>query len=303
MPSDTFAHRPTVSRPWVSTCSLLALALFAFPSFAQQKSKTVVTSMLPLITRSVTREEVLRLGYGGTVTLIGAPEGSITIEGWPRGEVELSAVIELRAETEEDLNRLAIVNAVVVDQDSNHVRILSTGTHDKVFMKRAGKGFPKKLLGLPWKIDYRIRVPVATDLEINAGRGAISLTGVEGAIEISATESETKMTLSGGSVRATLASGNVHVGISARSWRGSGAEIRIAAGDLTIELPVGFNADIDAEVLRVGRIEDSYGALLSRERPGITDRIVRARAGVGGAFFKLVVGDGTIRILKETIGK
>lgn len=303
MTSDTSDPRPIGARLLVSVCSLLALALFVSPSFAQQKSKTVVTSVAPLITRSVTREEVLRLGYGGTLTLIGAPEGSITIEGWPRSEVELRAVIELRAETEEDLNRLAIVNGVVVDQDLNHVRILSTGTHDKVFMKRVAKGFPRKLLGLPWKIDYRIRVPVATDLEINAGRGAISLTGVEGAIKLSATESETKMTLSGGSVMATLASGKVEVRILARSWRGSGADIRIAAGDLKIELPVGFNADIDADVLRLGRIEDSYGALVARERPGITDRIVRARAGVGGAFFKLVVGDGTIRIVKEGIEK
>ncbi len=299
MTLDTSDSRPIVARPWVSACRFLALALFVSPSFAQQKSGTTVTGVVPLITRSVTREEVLRLGYGGTVTLIGAPEGSITIEGWPRSEVELRAVIELRAETEEDLNRLALVNGVAVDQDPNHVRILSTGTHDKVFMKRAARGFPKKLLGLPWKIDYRIRVPVTSDLEINAGRGAVSLTGVEGAISLSATESETKMALSGGSVMATLASGKVHVRILARSWRGSGAEIRIAAGDLTIELPVGFNADIDADVLRLGRIDDSYGALLSRERPGITDRIVRARAGAGGAFFKLVVGDGTIRIVKE----
>ena len=303
MPSDTSHPQPVAARLWVSAFSLLTLALFVVPSFAQQKNKTVSTSVAPLITRSVTKDEVLRLGYGGTLTLIGAPSGSITIEGWSRSEVDLRAVIELRAETEEDLNRLAIVNGVVVDQDLNHVRILSTGTHDKVFMKRVAKGFPKNLLGLPWKIDYLIKVPVATDLEINAGSGAISLTGVEGAISLSATESETKMTLSGGSVMATLASGKVDVKILTRSWRGSGADIRIAAGDLKIELPAGFNADIDADVLRLGRIEDNYGALVSRERPGITDRIVRARAGAGGAFFKLVVGDGTIRIVKEGIEK
>jgi len=303
MTSDTSDPRPIAVRLWVSAFSLLALALFVDPSFAQQKSKTVVTGVAPLITRSVIREEVLRLEYGGTLTLVGAPEGSITIEGWPRSEVELKAVIELRAETEEDLNYLANVNGVVVDQDRNHVRILSTGTHDKVFMKRAARDFPRKLLGLPWKIDYRIRVPVATDLEINAGRGAITLSGVEGALSLSATESDAKMTLSGGSVIATLGSGKVDVKILARSWRGSGADIRIATGDLKIELPTGFNADIDADILRLGRIDDSYSALVSRERDGITDRIVRARAGVGGAFFKLVVGDGTIRIVKEGIEK
>ena len=172
------------------------------------------------------------------MTIIGAPEGSITIEGWPRSEVELRVNIELQGETEDDLNRLAIVNGVLVDQDLNHVRILTTGTHDKVFMKRVAKNFPKRLLGLPWKIDYRIKVPIATDLEINAGRGAISLTGVEGAISLSAMESQANLTLIGGQVLATLASGNVDVKILGRSWRGSGVDIRVATGDLKIQLPL-----------------------------------------------------------------
>lgn len=276
--------------------------MLTVPSLAQQKSETVVvTNVAPSLTRTLTKQQVVRLGYGGTVTLIGAPEGSVAIEGGSRSEVEVIAAIELRAETEEDLDRLASVNGVVVDDDPNHVRILSTGTHDKVFMKRVAKGFPKKLMGLPWKIDYRIRVPVATDLEVNVGRGAISLTGVEGAIRVTAIESELKMVLTGGSVTATLAKGKVDAKILPRSWRGSGADIRIAAGDLKIELPAGFNADIDADVLRLGRIDNSYGALVSRERPGITDRIVRARAGAGGTFFKFTVGDGTIRIVKEGI--
>ena len=282
-----------------ATFSIIVLLLLAFHAFSQEKKKTGITSPAPLIKRSIAHEELVRLGYGGTVTILGAPEGSITIEGWTRTEVELRANIELQAETEDDLNRLAIINGVVVDRDLNHVRILTTGTHDKVFMKRAAKNFPKKLLGLPWKIDYSIKVPTATDLEINAGRGPISLTGVEGAINLSATESQTNLTLIGGDVIATVASGNVDVKILGRSWRGRGVNIRVATGDLQIQLPVGFNSDIDADVLRQGRIEDNYGALVEREQHGITARIVRAQTGGGGPPIKLLVGDGVIRITKE----
>ncbi len=218
------------------------------------------------------------------MTIIGAPQGSITVEGWPRSEVEITADIELRAETEEDLNLLAAVNGWVLDDDANHLRILSTGTHDKVFMRRVAKNFPKKLLGLPWKIDYRLRVPMAVDLEINAGRGPITLSGVEGAITLTATESETQMTLKSGTVIATVASGLINVRIPTRSWRGAGADLRIAAGDLNVELPAGFNGDIDADVLRFGQISDTFSALESREKPGITDRVsqssCRSRRGV-----------------------
>ena len=142
--------------------------------------------------RTTTRNETTRLGYGGTVTLIGAPDGSITIEGWSRSEVEVRAEIQLRGDSEQDLDRLALYNGFVLDDDVNHVSVLSTGTHDRALMKKA-KNFPKKLLGLPWKIDYRIRVPMAVDLDINAGRGPISVKGVDGNIRISSPLSETTL--------------------------------------------------------------------------------------------------------------
>jgi hypothetical protein len=293
----TVKKRSQIALFSISAFLLTTPLLFALPA-ARQKQKSAATIVAPLLTRTATRHEQIRLGYGGTVTLIGAPKGSITIEGWPRSEVDVTADIQLQAETEADLARLATVNGFALDADLNHVRILSTGTHDKEYMRRVAKNFPKQLLGLPWKIDYRIRVPASTDLEINAGSGAISLKGVEGAIQLSATESEATMTLTGGTVSATLAAGKVNVKIPVRSWRGTGADIRIAAGDLIVELPAGFNGDIDADILRLGKIEDTYETLQSRERPGISERVVKARAGGGGAFFKFTVGDGTIQIRK-----
>lgn len=282
---------------------LAVLSLVTVVSLTPAQQKSATTNTTPLLTRTTTKQETFRLGYGGTVTIIGAPQGSITIEGWPKSEVAVTADVELKAETEEDLNRLATVNGFVLDNDVNHVRVLSTGTHDKVFMRRVAKNFPKKLLGLPWKVDYRIRVPAVTDLEINAGQGPINLKGVEGAIRLSATESNTELTLTAGTVSVTVASGKVALKIPVRSWRGGGADVRVAAGELVIELPPGFNADIDAEILRVGRINNELSELQSRERPGITEKLMRARAGAGGAFFKFTVADGTISIKKSVVNE
>jgi hypothetical protein len=277
----------------------LTLSIHALTSHSTAvQKKQSVTPAPPNLTQTIVRHENQRFGYGGTVTLVGAPQGSITIEGWPRNEVDVSAEIELRADTEEDLKRLAVVNTFVFDQDLNHLRLLTTGTHDKAFMKRAAKDFPKKLLGLPWKVDYRLRVPLSTDLEIDAGRGPIRVTGVEGAMRLSAAESETKLVLTGGTIAATIAIGKVDVSIPVRSWRGGGADIRVAAGSLSVEFQPGFNGDIDAEVLRTGSIEDSFGALESREKPGITPRKIKARSGAGGAFFNFTVGDGMVYLKK-----
>ncbi|HET9479028.1 MAG TPA: hypothetical protein VFO72_06770 [Pyrinomonadaceae bacterium] len=272
-------------------------ALLPLPLAATQTTKPAAAApQIQLLTRSTRRSESRHFSFGGTVTLIGAPRGAVTVEGWSRNIVELTADIELKAQNEADLDQLAKVNNFVFDEDMNHINILTVGTHDRSYMKKVAKNFPKKLLNLPWKIDYRLRVPANTDLEISAGHGPLKLSGVEGALRISATESETALTLTGGTVSATITAGNILLSIPVRSWRGGGADIRVAAGVLNVELAPGFSGDIDADILRSGKIENTYDALAAREKPGITGRTVRARAGAGGAFFKFTVGDGTVNI-------
>ena len=283
----------------LAACALFLLfSLPDAPSLASQKTKAPATPVpITLLKRTATRTETRRLGYGGTVTILGAPKGSVKVEGWSRNEVALTAELEWQAETEADLDLLAPLNNFAFDDDTDHIRILTTGTHDRAFMKKI-KNFPKRLLNLPWKIDYKLRVPASTDVEIDTGHGPVSLSGVEGAIRLNATESEASITLTGGTVSVTIAAGNVNLSIPVRSWRGGGAEVRIAAGVLNVDLPAGFNGDIDADILRAGKIVNTYEGLDTREKPGITERTVRARAGAGGAFFRFTVGDGVIGIKK-----
>ena len=71
--------------------------------------------------------------------MIAAPRGAVTVEGWSRNEVELVADIEIKGPTEADLDQLAAVNRFVFDEDMNHLSVLTTGTHDRAFMKKAAK--------------------------------------------------------------------------------------------------------------------------------------------------------------------
>jgi hypothetical protein len=288
--------KPTKSAIFVLVALFLLLAFaFSLPVGAQ-KIKKPVAPVGPLLTRTVTRRESRRFFYAGTVTVVGPPNGSISIEGWQRNEVEIVAEVELHAPTEADLSRLAAVNNFVIDEDANHLRILTTGTHDRVFMKGAGKDFPKALLGLPWKIDYHIKVPALTDLEINGGIGPTRLAGVEGMIRLNALQTDANLSLTGGLVSAIVQSGTVNVTIAALSWRGLGADIKLASGSLNVGLMPGFNGDINADVLRVGEIKSTFATLEPRDRTSITPRSVRARAGSGGATLSFTVGDGTIKI-------
>lgn len=289
---------------------LLCLPFFFAPGAHAQSQRsrgatpaTPTPTPAPQLTRSSTRHETRRFGYGGTLTIYGAPTGSITVEAWPRSEVDITAEIELKGGTEEELAALAAVNNFVLDEDGSHLTLMTTGTHDRKFMKRAAKKFPKKLLTLPWKIDYRIRVPAQVDLDIYAGRGALVITNTDGAISLHAGESEATFTLGGGDLVSTITGGTVALRIPVNSWRGRGASIRLGRGDLNIELPASFSGDLDATVLRAGRIENNHPALAPRGGVPSNARQLRARAGAGGATLAFEVGDGVIRINKVTSDK
>src|SRR5215510_11425131 len=101
---------------------LFVLLVLATPVYSQKTPAPEVQ----LLTRTTTRHESARFSYGGTVTLIAAPRGSVTVEGWPRNEVELTANIELKGATEADLDQLATVNSFVFDEDLNHISVLTT---------------------------------------------------------------------------------------------------------------------------------------------------------------------------------
>ncbi|MDX6574543.1 MAG: hypothetical protein QOE96_496, partial [Blastocatellia bacterium] len=229
-------------------------------------------------------------------TIVGAPAGSITIEGWQRSEVDITAEVELRAPSVQDLDLLATVDSFAIDEDANHIRIITVGTHDKKFLKRVARNFPKSLIGMPWKVDYHIKMPAMSDLAIDAGNGPIKLSGVEGSIRINALESVADLSLTGSDVSVLIQKGTVNFTIPARSWHGLRAEIKLASGNLNVDLMPGFSGDIDADILRVGEIKTMFPGLEPRDRNSIGPRSVRARAGGGGAVLTFTVGDGTIRI-------
>ena len=276
---------------------LIAASLLVSVSASAQKNNKEPTG--PLLTRTATRHEAYRLPPGGTLTLSAAPAGSIIIEGWQQNAVDIAATIELQGPSAQALDQLALVNTFGVDVDSDHIRILTSGTHDREFMKRVAKNFPKALIGLPWKIDYHIKVPALTDMEIDAGNGPIALSGVEGALRLNALHSDANLSLTGGLASVLIQSGTINLAIPARGWHGLGAEIKMASGNLNIDLMPGFSGDINADVLRLGEIKNTYAGLQPRGGSSLAARSISARAGSGGATLSFTVGDGTI-VIKQS---
>jgi hypothetical protein len=253
--------------------------------------------------RVVTKTDKLDFGSGGSVAIIGAPNGSISVQGAAKDEIEITAEVSLEAKNEADLTTLEGISGFLLDESLGRVAINSVGAYDTKYLKRLNKKFPKELMGSPLRIDYVVKVPRYCDLQIDGGKGDIIVRGVEGLIKITSLESNTKLDLVGGGLAATFGKGSVDLKIPERSWRGGGTiDVGLAAGEMNVFFPTNFGADLDAAVLRTGKIENSLLDLKPRIRNvAFTDTLISARAGLGGVAMKFTIGDGTLRL--KTIGK
>lgn len=265
---------------------LLVLGALAWPLSAQE-----------LLKRTTTKSDKLDFGAGGTVAISGAPVGSIRIMGSNKNEVEIVAEITLQAASEADLARLAEVTGFVTDETMGRTGIISFGTNNKLGDKKLWKKFPKNLLGLPFSIDYVVTVPHYCDLEIDGGKGDVSVVGVEGSLQANLLESRASFEVSAGTTAITVTNGSVEVAFGKRGWRGRAATIQVASGDLSVKLPSNLSAEIDALVLRSGAIENTFPGLKPRDRKiAFNDKAIIAKAGVGGPPMKFTVGDGKLKI-------
>lgn len=280
-----------------------ALAMCASAQVKGREKNAATAAQSPALTRTTERHESRRLGYGSTLTITGPPVGSITVETWSRSEIDVTANIELHAETEADLALLATVNNFALDVDGSHLRLITTGTHDRKFMKKI-KNFPSRLLALPWRIDYHIKVPSVIDVDVSAGAGPLAFTGLDGSLRVDALDANAVFDLAGGDVTATILSGSVLFRANAESWRGRGVSLRLVRGTMTVALPARFNADIDAVVSRTGEVTGEHDAFTPRDdaQPQ-TPRARSVRAGAGGASLKFEVGDGAIRFAQVGEGQ
>lgn len=271
--------------------SLFISALMMFFSVA-------VLGQARLIKKTAYKTDTVEFGVGGTVSVNGAPNGSISIESWNKNEIEVSAEIELQAPTEADLALLEKINGFIIDQGTNTTRIITVGTFDKAQVKKIAKKIPKNLLTMPFRIDYKIKVPKYCDINVTGGKGDFSIAGVDGEIFVKFLSSNAKFDLVGGSTQATIGEGSAIVTIPSRSWRGRFADINVAAGSMKLVLPPNLNAQIDANILRSGKIINEFAELKPRTRNApFTEKSIAAKSGVGGISLKFTVGDGELRIV------
>jgi hypothetical protein len=245
-------------------------------------------------------------------------DGSIEIRAWDKPEV--GVVVEKHAVSKEAAAAIEIHtdqqgNAVTVDvktqkmggflhfNNSRSAKLIVSAPAGANIAAKSGDGAIdiERIIG---RLDLRtgdgsIRGrQLSGDVKAHTGDGSITLEGVTGALDVETGDGSVvvggKMTR----VRAHTGDGTVTVHADAGSVPAGDWDIVTGDGSVTLELPEGFNAELDAHTGDGGiRVND---ITVSNVTGKIGRNDVRGRLGSGGANVRLRTGDGSI-ILRRAL--
>jgi len=266
----------------------------------------------------IVREEK-RFTVSGTPDLrLATFDGSIEIQSWDRAEILVE--IEKRGPTREAVDSLQITST----QDGARIELEVRRPQRESF---SGVGFyrsasAKLIVSVPREANVRARSgdgsiqiervsgrlelrtgdgsirasDVSGDLIMNTGDGSIAVNGADGRLDVDTGDG-------GVTVGGRLTRLRVHTGDGSITYRAESEsrmledwEITTGDGSVTLYLPEGFGAEIDAHTgdgairneLRIG--SEEVGGREQRRRT------LRGRIGEGGKLLRIRTGDGTIRL-------
>lgn len=209
----------------------------------------------------------------GRLMVDGGMNGGVEVEGWDGDRVEVRAKVWANARTEERARELA--EAVRVEMRDG----------------RLGSDGPETGRRESWGVSWEVRVPRATDLEIETHNGGISVTEVSGRIDFRALNGGVHLTGVGGDVSGRTTNGGLRVELDGSRWSGEGLDVETVNGGVTLLVPEDYSARLETGTTNGGF--DIDFPLMVQGRLG---RRLAADLGEGGATIRAITTNGRVRV-------
>jgi hypothetical protein len=229
-------------------------------------------------------------------------DGAIEIRPWDKPEVEV--IIEKRGADKNAISEIEVLSS----QDGNRVNVevkssRSSGRHISIHI---GSSPSAKLI---------VSLPASSDVVAKSGDGSIDIERVTGKVELRSGDGSIHARDLAGDVAVNTGDGSITLdgtfaGLRARSGDGSvkvhaapggGAagdwEITTGDGSITLEIPDGFNGELDAHT-GDGRVHVD-DVTISNVQGDMRRNSVRGRLGSGGRLVRLRTGDGSITVRRS----
>ncbi len=244
-------------------------------------------------------------------------DGAVEVRSWDRPEVVVE--VEKRATDPADAEAIQ----VVAEQSGGNIRVEARQPARGRALVQVGVHPSARLIAsVPAKVNLTVRTGdgnvtverLVGRVDLDTEDGAVRVIGASGALRVHSGDGNLRLEEVDGPVEVDTGDGGVSVvgrlttlrlstgdgTVSVRAEQGSAMagewELRTGDGGVTLELPAGFGAQLDAEAgegsVRV--VDHDFAAATSPSR-----RIVRGRLNAGGPVLHIRTGDGRIVVKRE----
>ena len=265
------------------TLMTLSLVLVACPLLAQQRPETRAGQFLRNCDDYYNdrdrerfcevRDITLKSTAGGHISVDGRDNGGVSFYGWDKSEILVRALIQASADSRAEAQALAKDIKVLADGD----RVRADGPSSRRYAN--------------WSVSYEVWVPRKTNLDADTHNGGISVEGVESKMDLRAVNGGISLREVGGDVRAETTNGGVSAQLSGTKWIGPGLDLQTTNGGVGLEIPKGYNADLETGTVNGGMNIDFPITV-----QGFIGRRINTKLGSGGPRVRATTTNGGVRI-------
>ncbi|HEY4218550.1 MAG TPA: DUF4097 family beta strand repeat-containing protein [Gemmatimonadaceae bacterium] len=217
------------------------------------------------------------LPAGQSLTVDGGDNGGVTVHAWDRTETKVTALIEARAETQQDADALA--KQITVRTNAADVRADGPET------RRNRES---------WSVSYEIWTPRHTELQLSASNGGIAVDGMDARMDLETVNGGLNLTDVAGDVRGTTVNGGVTASLSGARWTGAGLDLRTSNGGVRLSLPSDYSAQLETSTVNGGM---NIGFPITVQ--GSISRRLETKLGSGGPTIRVVTTNGGVTIRRR----
>jgi len=224
------------------------------------------------------------LQAGGYLSLENV-NGDVTIEGWKKNEVSISAV---KTGKGKDLDRIKVSVEVDKYEGKDWIHIETEYLESRggflSFLKNAGS------------IDYAIKAPSDAILEdVELVNGNLKVTGITGYLSLGTVNGSITATGMASSAWVETVNGNLDLSFD-KMGKGQTVDLESVNGAIVLRMPAKANAQVDAQTLN-RNISSEFG--LAVEKGQWVGRSMEGLVGSGGARITIETVNGSIDIKKR----
>jgi hypothetical protein len=229
-----------------------------------------------------------RLARGKTIQVWGIT-GDVLASTAPGDEVMVTAVKREGRRGNPDDVRIEVVEH---DDGVTICALYPTGRRGRENECLAGGGGHNETRDNDTRVEFTVRVPAGVRFDAGTVNGDVEVRNLQSDTEVRTVNGGVDVSTSGYAEASTV-NGSIDAVIGSTSWPGH-VDFRTVNGGITLELPAGAGADVEAETVNGDITSDFPLTVSGRFGP----RRLRGTIGAGGPALSLQTVNGSIRIRK-----